>query len=322
MTIKEKNKLAWHKIKTAKNILLVIHARPDGDAVASASVFMNLLASRGQKYSTFCLDKAPQQLLFLPLAEQIDNDTSTWNFVDFDLIIALDCGSLNRTNLVQEIKSRNKDQFVIEFDHHIKIDDYADLEIRIPEASSTAEVLYYFFKDNFLKIDKKIANCILTGILTDTGNFLYPSTSEKSVAIASKMLLYGAKYPLIVKETWRNKSLGAMKLWGRVIARLKINKKYNFAYTIVTKEDVSLCACNDEELEGIPGFLSNLYGVQGFLMLRETKDGKLKGNLRTSHADIDISLLANRLGGGGHKKASGFTIEATLKKSNDYYQVK
>ena len=263
----------------------------------------------------------PEQLLFLPLAEKIQANLDTLDFASYDLIIALDCGSLGRTNLTEQINKRHKDQFVIEFDHHPKIDDYSDLEIRIPEASSTAEVLYGFFRTNFIKINKKIANCILTGILTDTGNFLYPSTTDKTVNIASEMLLHGAKYPLITEETWRNKSLGAMKLWGKAIGGLEINKKYNLAYTVLTKKDIDDCGCSDEEMEGISGFLSNLYGVNGLMLLREVEGGAMKGSLRTAHAKIDISKLAHRLGGGGHKKASGFFLSGNLKNTNGRWKV-
>ncbi len=321
MELKEKHKEAYEKIKSANKILLVTHARPDGDAVASVCTMMLLLDEVEKPYSTFCLHEAPEQLQFLPKAEKIETDIDIIDFDSHDLIIALDCGSLSRTNLSEQITNRKKDQYVIEFDHHPKIDDYSDLEIRVPEASATAEVLYDFFKENFIKINKKIANCILTGILTDTGNFLYPSTTDKTVNIASEMLLYGAKYPLITEETWRNKSIGAMKLWGKAIGSLEINKKYNLAFTVLCKEDIKESACSDDEMEGIAGFLSNLYGVKGLLLLREREGGYIKGSLRTSHPDIDISRIAKFLGGGGHKKASGFNLKATIQKTESGWRV-
>jgi phosphoesterase RecJ-like protein len=322
MELKEKYQLAYKKIKFAKNILLVTHARPDGDAVSSICAVMLLLEELNKKYTATCLHTPPEQLLFLPLAEKIQANINTLDFSSYDLIIALDCGSLSRTNLNKQITNRKKNQFVMEFDHHPKIDDYANLEIRIPEASSTAEVLYGFFRTNVIKINKKIANCILTGILTDTGNFLYPSTTDKTVDIASEMLLHGAKYPRITDETWRNKSFGAMKLWGKAIGGLEINEKYNLAYTVLTKKDLEDCACSDEEMEGISGFLSNLYGVKGLLLLREVEDDVIKGSLRTSHPDVDISKLAQYLGGGGHKKASGFFLKGKLEKIGGKWKVR
>jgi len=131
------------------------------------------------------------------------------------------------------------------------------------------------------------------------------------------MLLHGAKYPLIIEETWRNKSLSAMKLWGKAIGGLEINTKYNIAYTVLTKKDIEDCDCSDEEMEGISGFLSNLYGVNGLMLIREVGGGAIKGSLRTSHDKVDVSKLARRLGGGGHKKASGFFISGKLKDTKE-----
>ncbi len=307
--LEERYREAYQKIKEAKNILLVTHYRPDGDALSSMGIMMELLELLQKKYYAYCSDSPPFQFNFLPHIEKIKSDKDFLPFADFDLIIALDCGSLSRTNLTKEIAHRRKDQLALEFDHHPKIDNYADVEVRNAKASSTAEVLYFFLKANKVRFSKNLANCILTGVLTDTGNLLYESTSEKTIKITSEMLLYGARYPVILENTWRNKSLSSMRLWGRAMGNLKINSNYNFAYSFLTKEDIKNSGVNEEELEGIPGFLSNLSDVKGLVFLREGEDGKIKGSLRTTYPNVDISKLAQALGGGGHKRASGFVIE-------------
>ncbi|HAM88242.1 MAG: MgpA protein [Candidatus Falkowbacteria bacterium GW2011_GWC2_38_22] len=312
---------ALHKIFKAKNILLVTHRRPDGDALASISAMMELCIGMEKKFSAYSADPAPAHYHFLPHVEKIVNDKNQLDFSSFDLIIALDCGSLDRTTLSQEISERSEDQFVIEFDHHPRVDEYSDLEIRYLEASSTAEILYYFFKGNNIKFNKNLANCILTGILTDTGNFLYPSTTDETIKIASKMLLHGARFPVILEHTWRNKSMGGMKIWGQAMSNLQINKKYNIAFTVLTREDINRYQVSDEELEGVSGFLSNLSDVNALLFLREEDNGRIKGSLRTSHPKIDISRLATHLGGGGHPKASGFMLKGKLEKTKTGWQI-
>lgn len=313
-------KQAYKKILEAKNILLVTHARPDGDALSSIGVMMELLIKLNKSFFAYCLDKPPIQYNFLPHIEKISAE-KIFSFKDFDLIIPLDCGSMSRTNLVKEISNRNKKQFIIEFDHHPRVDDYADIEIRIADASSTAEILYNFLKANKIKINKNFATGILTGILTDTGNFLYPSTTDRTICIASKMQLLGANFPQILESTWRNKSLSAMKFWGKAMENLHINKKYNFAFSVLKYEDIKNSNSSDEELEGIAGFLSNLYGVKGLVLLREEKPGLIKGSLRTSHPKIDISKLGHALGGGGHAKASGFVVEGSIKQTEKGWEV-
>ena len=312
---------AFHKILKADNILLVTHNRPDGDALASICAISDLLVEMNKNFTAYCEDPAPQHYNFLPHIEKIVTNKNKLNFARFDLIIVLDCGSISRTMLVAEIKNRDKNQFVIEFDHHPKISDYSDLEIRYTKSSSTAEILYHFFKINNIKFNKNTANCILTGILTDTGNFLYPSTTNETVKIASKMLLRGARFPVILEHTWRNKSINGMKTWGEAMNNLKINKKYNVAFTVLSRKDIIKYNASDEELEGVSGFLSSLSGVKALLFLREEKDGKLKGSLRTARPNIDISVLAAKLGGGGHPKASGFTLDGRLEKTRTGWKI-
>jgi len=312
---------AFSEIKKAKRILLVTHDRPDGDALSSVCAFIEILEQNKKKYRAFCYDPPPPQFNFLPHIEKIIPGKETLDFDNYDLTIVLDCGSLSRTNLVKEITNKKEYQKIIEIDHHQKVDDYANIEIKTPHVSSTAELIYYFLRSNNIKINKNLANCILTGILTDTGNLLYTSTTDKTIKIASEMLLYGARYPIILENTWQNKSLPAMKTWGQALSSLEINKKYNFAYSVLTNEEIENSGAIDEEFEGIAGFLSNLYGVKGVVFLREEKKGVIKGSLRTEYPNVDVSKLANHLGGGGHKKASGFKIEGTLEKTDSGWKI-
>jgi bifunctional oligoribonuclease and PAP phosphatase NrnA len=309
--IKQKFQTCFEKINKAENILLVTHGNPDGDAVSSVCSMMEVLTLMKKKFSAFCHDKPPRQFFYLPHYEKIEESLQ---FKNHDLIIVMDCGSLARTHLAEEIKNRDKKQFVIEIDHHPKTDNYSDLEIRDQKCVSTTELVYWLLKENKIKFNKNISNCILTGIITDTGNFLYQSTSERSVKIASEMMLYGAQYPRIYELALRNKSLSGMRLWGAAINNLKINKKYNFAYTILTKEDLEICQNSEDEIDGVSGFLSNLEGVKGLLLLKEDGNGMLKGSLRTNNEHIDVSKLAAILGGGGHKKLRGSKLKAKSKK--------
>ena len=180
--------------------------------------------------------------------------------------------------------------------------------------------MYYFLRANKIKITRDLANCVLTGIMTDTGNFLYPSTSPETINIASEMLRLGARLPQIMENTWRNKSIAAMKTWGRAMTNLKINKKYNFAFTILKNADVP-DEVSEEELEGMAGFLSNLHNVNGILLLRELPNGQIKGGLRTAKSEVDVSKLARALGGGGHVKAAGFTVEGKLEETKNGWKI-
>lgn len=320
---KEILQTTYNKIRAAKNILLVTHNKPDGDALASICAMLEICSIEKKRATAFCVDQAPQQFAFLPHVEKIVFDRSDFNFFDFDLIIALDCGQLSRTGLTSEISNRDSGQFMIEIDHHPKVKDYADLEVRDPYGSSTAEIIYRLLRANDIRVNKNLANCILTGILTDTGNLLYESTSNQTIQIASEMITRGARFPKIVDNTWRNKSLDAMKVWGEAMKNLVINEKYQVAFSVLTRDMIEGKNVSDEELEGLSGFLNNLYGIKALLLLREEKDAKkIKGSLRTADPQVNVSTLARHLGGGGHIRASGFMLDGQLVKEKGIWRIK
>ena len=338
----EKYKLAYNKIEKAKNILLLTHQRPDGDALSSVCAFTIFLERLQKNFVAFSYDTPPTTFNFLKNIEKIttsppifgeeeeqhpsskDDHSSQkeYNFKDFDVIVILDCGSIYRTQLGEKIlDNKRADQTIIEFDHHPLVENGTDIEIRSEKASSTTEILYEFFRHNGVEINKEMANCILTGILTDTANFLHPTTTKNAINIASHMLLRGAAFPKITKNTWQNKSLNSMKLWGHALDNLKINKRYNIAFTVLTREEIQQYGGDDKIFDGIAGFLSNLNEVKAVLFLREEEKGKIKGSLRTTRPDVDVSKMAHFLGGGGHAKASGFMVEGNIEKTEKGWKI-
>jgi bifunctional oligoribonuclease and PAP phosphatase NrnA len=342
--LKEKYLAAYAKIKAAENILLVTHERPDGDGLASLCALSVFLDKLGKNQTLYCADPAPDFFSFLPNINRLisgklptSEPTKTHPvplgavhpsqegniFSAFDLIIVVDCGCLARTGLVEEIKNRGKHQFVIEFDHHPKIDDYSDLEIRATK-SSAAEVLYHFFHFNDLPFSKDIANCLLTGILTDTGNLLFDSVTEETIKISSALLLHGATFPKITQKTLRNKSLGAMKVWGRILDNLKLNEKYNIAYSVLTFEEIETLKKEhggENMMDAATDILNNVHDVKAVIFLREEIKGQIRGSLRTKDSRIDVARLAAYLGGGGHPRAAAFRLPGHIIKTENGWKI-
>ncbi|MEI8360729.1 MAG: bifunctional oligoribonuclease/PAP phosphatase NrnA [bacterium] len=313
-------------------MLLLTHHNPDGDGLSSLCAMIEYLNTLNKKYFAYCDNQPPKTFDFIknisqinyktPTAEQIQNETNQpLNFSAHDLILIFDCGSLSRTKLNQAILSRSDKQLIIEFDHHPKVDDFSDLEIRDTDSAATAEIIYNFFKVNNLEINKNTAKALLTGLITDTANFLYPSATNLTIDAASDLITKGAHLSELTDRTLRNKSLDSMKLWGKIMSSLQINPQYKIAFAVLAAEDFKLYKVEKEELEGISGFLSNLKDVNALVFIREEGDGIIRGSLRTSHSNIDVSKLAHLLGGGGHPKASGFSINGKLIKINDHWQI-
>lgn len=317
---------AYREIEKAENIFLVTHFNPDGDAISSICAMIEYLSQKGKNYLAFCHSPLPENYNFVPHAGEIkcsaDLDLKNSRSLDsFDLVMVFDCANQERTALASILSKHPLSQKVIEFDHHPNTDAYADIELRDPGASSTTEIVYSFFKANNISVNKKMATCILTGIITDTDAFLYPSASRRTVKISSEMLSAGACHSRIVEKFLRNKSLGALKTWGSVLAGLAINKKYNLAVAALTHKEFRERNISEEEYEGLSGFLSNLTGVNAVLFLRENEEGMLRGSLRTAIKPLDISRLAGVLGGGGHKNASGFTLAGRLVPTDSGWKV-
>lgn len=324
------------KIKNSRKLLIISHVNPDGDALSSLCVFLEVAKGLGINVQAYCQAKKGNAFSYLPYESEIIVDKLELAPLNsFDTLIILDCGSLSRTNLEIEIKDILKSvdrPYIIEIDHHPKIDDFADLEIRQPDKAATVEIIYNFLQENKISFNKNLANCILTGLLTDTGNFLYSCSSNLNIAIASEMLGYGAQFPKIINNTLRNQNLLTMKLWGLTMNNLTLNTKYNLAYSVLSKDDLDdlLKLGSQEEIDAylrydvygdIAGFLSNLSEVQAIMLLREETLGKIKGSLRTSRPEVDISGLAKKLGGGGHPMASGFVLSGHILKTETGWQI-
>ncbi len=325
--------LAMTKIKSASSILVIGHVSPDPDAIASIGVILELAKSFNIKAYAFSDKKKNFAYSFIPNEEHIESQRPE-NLADFSVIIVLDCGSMSRTGLELELsdlidykKSTNYSQpFIIEFDHHEAQDSYADLEIRLPEKASTTEVLYDFLQVNNFTINKNIADCILTGLMADTGNFLHSNSSFGVMAASSEMLLKGSSILKISSRLRGDGNISALKIWGAVLSKIKFNPETGFACSALTRAELNdLISEKDEskiaDLFGdIVSFISYISGVRISLFLRED-DNQVKGSLRTNYDDINVAEIAKQFGGGGHKRAAGFVTPGKLKETETGWNI-
>ena len=312
----------FSQIDQSKNILLVSHRRPDGDTVGSAMAFFEYIKIKERTVSAFCVDQIPENLFFLPNTKNYFHDLTLDDLKKFDLIIALDCGDIKQTGIDEILRQKEKHNILINIDHHFTNNNYGDINLVRPEASSTSEVVYTLFSKMNKPISKNMTNALLTGIVTDTTYFSNAGTTIDSIKLASDLLIKGAKIKEVTKNVWKNKNLTALKLWGRVFERLIFNKELGIVTAIVTQEDVCHNDLPDDALEGIANFLTSLHEAKVILVLTQIENNVLKGSLRTTHDDIDVSALAQKLGGGGHKKAAGFTTTGELLFHNNTWSIK
>jgi len=304
-----------NQVKKSDKILLIPHTNPDGDALGSLTAFIQFLSSIDKKYHAFCSSEIPERLKTLPHTEQISSNTRIWDNFDFDLIIVFDTGDLQRAGIDEHLKKLPKKPSIINFDHHHTNDYFGDLNIVMVNFSSTAEVVYNFFKHNDIAIDSTMATCLLAGFLTDTDFFTNGATTIESLNITSKLIRCGGDTKLTKESMFKNKTIDTLKLWGLLFSRLKKHNELDVVYTYITQKDLKKYSVSEEATEGISNFMNNINESKACLIFKEIENNKVKGSFRTTHNDVDVAQISKKLGGGGHKKAAGFTIDGPLKKA-------
>ena len=334
LDLNAKLQLVYEKIKNAKRLLLIGHISPDADALASMGAMLEVADSLGIPAYAYADNKPPLAYSFIAHEDRVTGEAPS-DLRIFDVILTLDCGSISRTGLEARLRTLikaaaegrvNGRPYMIEFDHHLPQESYADLEIRLPDKASTTEVIYHFLQANNLAISKVLADCILIGLMTDTGHFLHANSSREAIAVASEMLLRGASLPKIIDHTVNNKSFFALKIWGRALENMRFNAATGLVSSALTASELAELLPPDRpasafDLFGdIVSFLSALSGVRVALLLRE-ENGRVKGSLRTNDNNIDVAKIAQGWGGGGHKKAAGFSLAGKLAATESGWKV-
>lgn len=308
------------RLRSAHRVLALTHVSPDGDALGSLCFFSLLMEKLGKECVLYTAGPLPASLEFLPNFERIIIDKTQIDFSSFDTFVTLDCATPERSNAAAEIFARSKEQIFIEIDHHPSSRVLADAELRIIESASTTQVLFELAKVIGVQVSPRMAKSLMTGIITDTASFIHPSASKQTISAAADMISRGASISRLHDQTSRTKTMLGLKLWGKALSRLTRNEKFNIVYTIITDADVVESGNDEDAVEGIAGFLASIEDASAILVLRETK-GEIKGSLRTTKDAIDVNRLARGLGGGGHRRASGFRFPGHLVCENGQWQV-
>ncbi|MDP2684640.1 MAG: bifunctional oligoribonuclease/PAP phosphatase NrnA [bacterium] len=308
-------------IKKAERVIVISHQNPDGDAVGSLLGMGYFLEHYKTKHVLFCVSPVPAYLEFLPGIEKITNDEKILVDQEHDLIILLDSGDLKYAGVEEHFRKMKGLPVVINIDHHPTNQNYGHINLVHPKASSTAEIIYHFIDYFRLPFNKNVATQLMTGILTDTGSFSNLSTTPSSLEVSSRLMAHGARIKEITNHAFQNKSLLQLQLWGRALSRLKQDNNTGIISTVLTQKDFDELGMSDDSSEGIANFLNSVEKAKAILVLREKSDGTIKGSLRTTEPDVDVSKIAEFFGGGGHKKAAGFTINGQLKEKANSWEI-
>lgn len=307
---------AFNKISAAKRILLISDGKADGDSIGSTTAFYHWLIQEKKELTVFSAEKIPSILRFLDGIHQFTHDQNCIKNA-YDLIITFDASDPVRCGLLNKATDTTPDKpHVIVFDHHATNPRYGHTNIVLTDACSTCEVVYRFLQHNKININTQIATSLLTGIITDTGSFSNSGTTTIGLEAAAHALKCGARYRDIVDNIIKNKQTSHLKILGLALARLTHDQNLDMAYTYLCKADIEAIPNGEEAAEGISNIINAYCGEVGcILVLRELENEKIKGSLRS--ISRDISTIAQKFGGGGHKKAAGFVTHGKLTNEED-----
>lgn len=301
MSVLEKIK---EKIEAAHNILILTHENPDGDAVGSSLGFMHALKKIG-KQVTVLIPKINNMYSFLPGFSEIKHEIE--NVEDFDLCIALDSSDTERLFICKPYFEKIEHTIVI--DHHITNQNFGDVNYVNAVASSTCQNLIIVLAAMEIAINKEMAECIYTGILTDTGGFRYNTQSE-TFEFAAMLLETGIDISKIYRIVFDTTTEKRTRLLSRALDRLEILEDGKIAFTYITTQDVDELQNEDGDHENIVNYGRNISGVEVSIFARE-KDGRYKISLRANEY-VDVSQIASKYAGGGHLRAAGLEMAMPL----------
>jgi phosphoesterase RecJ-like protein len=285
------------------SILIATHENPDGDALGSGMALYLFLKKMGKDVFIGSKDGVPHFLDFLPHAEEV---ISLPEDRFYDVGIVVDSSGFFRIGTEVRVAKR------IRIDHHVGGDFYGRYDFIDPSAPATASLVYEIIRAwDEDAIDKDIATCIYVGLATDTGFFKYSNTNEYTFELAKRLVSRGAEPHYVYRMFSERESLGKMKLISKVLETLKLYENGLVAGITILDKFFKETGTTYEDSEGLVNYPRSIEGVEvAFAIIEKPSEGVWKVSLR-SKVNVDVSKIAERLGGGGHKYASGCKIKAS-----------
>lgn len=297
-------------IKSSENILVNCHRSPDADSLGSALAMKTALESFGKKIKVVCPDKVPEHLDFIEGVDGISvTDFQSHDFSKTGLLICLDSSSFNMVTGSHDLPLPKVPIVVI--DHHKTNTKYGDVNLVDSRVSSTAEVVYYLFKDWNVKLTRALADYLLIGIIGDTDVFKYTSDDSETLVIAQKLVSLGAAKRDIVIKLKQSYDFKLLKFWGEALRQMVVDRKYKFVWCAISYEAYEKFGKPEGAKESVANqFCQSVRDTDFGIVMVEEEKGKVSVSLR-SRSNFDVSKIATTklLKGGGHKSAAGGGIE-------------
>ncbi len=289
------------EIRARQRFVVTSHARPDGDGIGSALALGQILRVMGKDAEIVMHDGVPRIYQSLPFADRVmQSNTVPAN----DAVILLECDS-TRHALLDGLA----ECFLINIDHHVSGRNFAHINWIDPSVMATAELVYRLARRACVPVDRDIATCLYTALMTDTGSFMFEGTNEHTFTVGRELVLAGADPAHCARPIYFGHSTAKLRLLGAALSNL--HREGPLAWIWVTQEQMQSFGAREEDCEGLVNYALSIGDVQVAIFFRELPGGGYRVSLR-SKGEVNVSTVAEHFGGGGHKCASGCAIEGPL----------
>lgn len=308
-------------IEQSESFVIVPHVNPDGDAIGSAIALYIALLKKGKRVELIGADEVPRNLQFLPYWEKFrsardmfpddaSTDTMLTEIEPFDVAIIVDLSAPRRLAHARHLIPLANAVAVV--DHHELGDHVADGILVVDSSyAATALLLYHIWEAIGLEFDSDIAQCLLTGIATDTGGFKFQNTDARALRAAADLVQRGGNLSQIHEMVWDRKPESALRLLGVALNNLKLSANGRVAYSTLSLQEYASVGATDEDSEGIVNEVGKVDSCQVFALFREHMPDRVRVSVR-SRGEIDVAEVCRKFEGGGHKNAAGCTFSSSL----------
>ena len=305
-------------IRSHERFLVTTHENPDGDALGSLLAMKLALDQLGKDVSMLLVGDAPLpgEYSFMPLEgllRHVPDDASERT------LLALDCANESRIGPDPEVLQQSP--LVVNIDHHHDNSRFGDVNVIDAKASSTGELLRDLFRELDIELTPEIAEALYIALVTDTGRFQYANTTPKALRLAAELVEAGANVHRVFQDVYENVAFAKIKLLARALAKARVIEGGRVIVSDLERTDFDAAGAEEPFAEGIIDFLRAVEGTELVALIREppTQNGPTRRvSLRTRAEGIDVSAIARKSGGGGHRQAAGFSSEASTDEIVDF----
>lgn len=290
-------------LREKDNILILTHANPDGDTLGSGFALCRALMKIGKICYVENADEIPKKYDYLY------EDIAPIKF-NPDYVVAVDVAT---SKLLGSLDGKYHIDLCI--DHHSTNDEYAD-NLLLEDVPAACQVIFEVIRELGVEIDKNLANCLYTGLTTDTGCFRYASTTADTYRDAAELIDYGAENGMINRIMFETKSKTYARLERLALDSMRFYMNERVAIITITQEMYKLTGSNEQETEGIPPLTRQIDGVEIGITIKENENGTCKVSIRT-YESVNSAQLAKAFGGGGHSQAAACKFDCGVKEARE-----